>query len=131
VWLANQETPVPSELTAWNSNEVPVRSAVSPDGSYLAYTDRSGIHLMVVSKQRESNVLKAPPAMAMGRVVGSWHEHDSTRLVVQTAPTEEVCLGVRFTTWVVSENLADFNGVNAESISPDGQWISPQHLVNR
>src|SRR5258707_5000581 len=69
--------------------------------------------------------------MPVGRVdwwVTSWFP-DSTRLVVQTAPTEEVCLEcVRFSTWVVSvlggEPRQISDGVNAESISPDGRWIS-------
>jgi len=131
-WQIRKITPPPElrlkQLT-WNSNEAPVRSAaISPDGNYLAYTDRSGIHIMALAT-KETRTVPQPPTMA-GRVdwwIISWFP-DSTRIVLQTAPSEEVCLEcVRFSTWVVSvlggEPKKISEGVNAESLSPDGSSI--------
>jgi Tol biopolymer transport system component/DNA-binding winged helix-turn-helix (wHTH) protein len=131
-WQMGKRTP-PSELRlkqlTWNSNEIPVRSAaISPDGNYLAYADRNGVHITALATN-ETRTMQQPGSMTE-RVdwwIISWFP-DSTRIVLQTAPSEEVCLEcVRFSTWVVSvlggEPRKISDGVNVESLSPDGSSI--------
>jgi eukaryotic-like serine/threonine-protein kinase len=71
------------QLTA-NSTENAVESgAISPDGKYLAYTDRKGIHLKLI-ETGESQTIPQPVALKNSRVdwsIGAWVP-DGTRFLV-------------------------------------------------
>jgi len=47
------------QLTANPSDDPVIRTAISPDGKYLAYTDLTGIHLLLVNTG-ENRLLSAP-----------------------------------------------------------------------
>jgi Tol biopolymer transport system component len=132
-WVARRRgSPAPelklTQLTR-NSTELPVRSAaISPDGKYLAYTDRDGIHIKSIS----SNETVTLPESQLVRnktvhwLISSWFP-DSTRFVAQIAPLDEG--GPEgWSTWVASA-LGDtprkiHEDSVAESISPDGSLIA-------
>jgi len=135
VWIARRDSIARKELRlrqlTWNSTELPVRKAViSPDGKYLAYTDRNGIHLKILATS-ETRTVPQPDSIQGSRTdwsVISWFP-DGTKFIVQTSPPGEVCLGCEhFNIWVVSllggppRKILDDGA--AESISPDGSSIA-------
>jgi serine/threonine protein kinase len=117
-----------------NSFENPVLSGtISPDGKYLAYSDRKGIHLKLVETGETRNVPE-PGALKENKVdweIKSWFP-DDTRFLADALPqwsshipfysSEDPSI------WIVSvlggppRKLRD--NANAYSISPDGSLIS-------
>ena len=89
-WILSRRPPSSSaELTqkrlTFNSNDNPVLSAsLSPDGNYLAYSDKAGIHLKLLSTGDE-RVIPPPagvPANALW-MASTWFP-DSTQLVANS-----------------------------------------------
>jgi len=78
VLLHRRPSQSPPELTqkrlTFNSNEDPVYSgAVSPDGNYLAYSDKAGIHIDLLSTGDERVIPKPAGVRADASWdVGSW-----------------------------------------------------------
>jgi serine/threonine protein kinase/Tol biopolymer transport system component len=114
-------------LTA-NPEDVPVLNAtISPDGKYLGYADRQGIHLHLVAT---GETLSTPPLEGVEPVkaewfLGGWYP-DSTGFIASVAiPGKSVSL------WSVSmhggtpEKIAEVDdAVEAFKISPDGSHIA-------
>jgi len=119
------------QLTS-NSNENPVDSgALSPDGSYLAFSDTRGIHIKVLSTG-ESQTVPQPEEALKDRQdhweVVQWFP-DGTRFLAQLIPPPERYSGrVRSSIWSVSllggapRKLRNDGIVG--SISPDGSLVA-------
>lgn len=60
-WPSTPEVPrwKQRQLTANTGQDPVLRSAISPDGRYLAYSDRAGIHVLVI-ETGESRLLRSP-----------------------------------------------------------------------
>jgi Tol biopolymer transport system component len=118
----------PAELTqkrlTFNSSDNPVqRSAISPDGKYLAYSDAAGIHIKLLSTGEEHLIPKPArvPADAAW-AVDSWFP-DGTQLLADTSEA-----GGHGSMWAVSamgqsarELREDAKGYE---VSPDGTHIA-------
>jgi len=110
--------PVPRRLTS-NPTENPISvSAISPDGKYLAYSDRTGTYLRLMSTGEVHSLLsKNNDVQYM-----SWYP-DSTRLLISWPPSPAAKMGL----WVIPivggnpRELSD-EGWSA-SVSPDGSQI--------
>jgi DNA-binding winged helix-turn-helix (wHTH) protein/Tol biopolymer transport system component len=126
-FLWRHPTVSPAELTqrrlTFNSSENPVqRSAISPDGKYLAYSDAAGIHVKLISTGEEHMIPKPARALADARwVVDSWFP-DGTQLLADTSQA-----GGHGSMWAVSalgqsarELREDAEGYE---VSPDGTHI--------
>ena len=125
--LRHPATP-PAELTqkrlTFNSSDNPVqRSAISPDGKYLAYSDAAGIHVKLVSTGEEHLIPKPArvPADAVW-LVDSWFP-DGTQLLADASEA-----GGHGSMWAVSalgqsarELREDAEGYE---VSPDGTRIA-------
>jgi eukaryotic-like serine/threonine-protein kinase len=122
------------QLTS-NSIENAVRGGViSPDGKYLAYTDRLGMHIKLI-ESGDTQTIPQPDEFKSNSVdweIGPWFP-DSTRFLVNTHPPGGD--GSNWTSrgtslWIVSvlggppHKLRD--GAYSDSISPDGSTISFQ-----
>jgi serine/threonine protein kinase len=116
-----------ARLTA-NPAELPVLSAtISPDGKYLGYADRQGIHLNLVDTGASLSVPPLPGIELLNAtwVFGDWYQ-DSTGFIASVAiPEKPVSL------WSVSmrrgtaEKIADVEDAVGEwKISPDGAQIA-------
>ena len=129
-WFATHRAPPPAPplterwLTA-NPSENPVtQGAISPDGKYLAYGDRRGLHLKLI-QTGETIAIPQPEEPAPER--DAWWPNgwfpDSTRFIVAG-----VTPGQRATAWVVSvmggapRKLRD--DADPWSVSPDGTLIT-------
>lgn len=118
------------QLTS-NSDELPVRtSAMSPDGKYIAYSDKQGVHIKAIETEETTNV--AQPAELKGQRI-DWQIvarfPDSTRFVANIGPLDESCLRCEpFSAWSFSvradhpHKLRD--DVNVEAVSPDGSLLA-------
>jgi serine/threonine protein kinase len=102
-----------------NPTENPISvSAISPDGKYLAYSDRSGTYLRLVSTGEVHSLLSKNSEVQYL----SWYP-DSTRLLISWPPTPAAKMGL----WVMPivggnpRQLSD-EGWSA-SVSPDGSQI--------
>lgn len=132
-WVARRGPSASSELKltqlTQNSTEIPVRSAaISPDGKYLAYTDRDGMHIKVLATN-ETRTLPQPDSFHDGRAdwwAIAWFP-DGTRFVAQIGPFGEGA-GTTWSTWVASALGGSPRKIHddsmAEAISPDGTVIA-------
>jgi serine/threonine protein kinase len=119
------------QLTS-NSSENPVRSgAISPDGTYLAFSDTRGIHIKALSTDESQTVPQ--PEEALKNQQANWEVvrwfPDGTRFLAQLIPPPERYSGVvRSSIWSVSllgglpRKLRDDGIVG--SISPDGSFVA-------
>jgi Tol biopolymer transport system component len=124
-WRSVRERIFPSELQeiqlTTNSSENPVNAAaISPDGKYLAYADRAGIHLQLIDS-RETHTVVAPEIRDIHNIY--WFP-DGSKLIVSGVETP----GERAAIWSVSILGADRrklrnDGLQA-SISSDGSQIA-------
>ncbi len=128
--FATHHTPPPApqpterRLTA-NPSENPVtQGAISPDGKYLAYGDRRGLHLKLI-QTGETIIIPQPEGPAPDRAAwwpNAWFP-DSTRFIVAGIVPDQ-----RIAAWVVSimggppHKLRD--DADPWSVSPDGTLIS-------
>jgi serine/threonine protein kinase/Tol biopolymer transport system component len=115
-----------SRLTA-NPSDVPVlNAAISPDGKYIGYGDRQGIHLQLVDT---GETLGVAPFRGIDRpkadwVFAGWYP-DSTRFVASVAiPGSPVSVWSVPARGGTPEKIADVEDmVGAGKISPDGSYI--------
>ncbi len=128
-WFLLHRPPKPSaELTqkrlTFNSSENPVESAaISPDGKYLAYSDRAGIHVKLLSTSEERLIPRPAgvPASAYWGVA-SWFP-DGTQLLADAYEP-----GGHKSMWTVSvlgqspRELRE--GASEWEVSPDGTHIA-------
>jgi serine/threonine protein kinase len=110
---------VPRRLTS-NPTENPITvSAISPDGKYLAYSDRTGTYLRLLSTGEVHSLLSKNNDVQYL----SWYP-DSTRLLISWPPSPAANMGL----WVMPivggnpRQLTD-EGWSA-SVSPDGSQIT-------
>jgi serine/threonine protein kinase len=112
-----------------NSSENSVgSSAISPDGRYVAYTDRTGIQVRTIAtgEMRRVPPSENPPAPgAVWDLAPGWFP-DGTRFVANLRANEEATADSS-SVWVVGpaggpRKLRD--GAEAYSVSPDGSWIA-------
>ena len=113
-----QATSTARRLTS-NPTENPIAvSAISPDGKYLAYSDRTGTYLRLVSTGEVHSLLSKNSEVQYL----SWYP-DSTRLLISWPPSPAAKMGL----WVMPivggtpRQLSD-EGWSA-SVSPDGSQI--------
>jgi eukaryotic-like serine/threonine-protein kinase len=113
-----QPIPAARRLTS-NPTENPISvSAISPDGKYLAYSDRTGTYLRLVSTGEVHSLLSKNSEVQYL----SWYP-DSTRLLISWPPSPAAKMGL----WVMPivggtpRQLTD-EGWSA-SVSPDGSQI--------
>lgn len=109
-----------------NSSENPVHSgAISPNGKYLAYSDLSGIHVMLLDTG-ETQTIPQPAGIHSSRLqwdIAAWFP-DSTRFVANLRVAEAQLPSI----WTVPllggapKKLRD--DAEAWSISPDGLYIA-------
>jgi eukaryotic-like serine/threonine-protein kinase len=113
-----------------NSSDDPVRSgSISPDGKYLAYADRQGIHLKVLATG-ESQLVPQPQSMQVSGNewrISEWFP-DGTRFLANLEPPYETESSNRQSSiWTVSvlgglpRKIRD--NADADSVSPDGSLI--------
>jgi serine/threonine protein kinase len=116
-----------------NSSENPVRTgAISPDGKYLAYADRSGIRLKLI-ETGDSQAIPQPEALKDGPVdwqIVQWFPNGTRFLANIAPPPERSSLGQHSSVWTVSmlggvpRKLRDNAYASPSSISPDGSLIA-------
>ena len=114
-----------------NSNDDPVRGgSISPDGKYLAYVDRQGIHIKVIATGELQLVPQSGNLKARNEwTLAEWFP-DATRLLVNFAPPGDSGeLGSEpLSVWTVSvlggppRKLRD--NAAACAVSPDGSRIN-------
>jgi serine/threonine protein kinase len=129
-WLANRRPPPPQlterRLTTNSLENTLTNGVISPDGKYLAYGDRMGLHLKVVRTGETTNV---PRPEGLGPYPDSWWPNgwfpDGTKFVVG-----RIEVGVRSSAWVVSalggppRQLCE--DAHPWEVSPDGTRIAFQ-----
>jgi DNA-binding winged helix-turn-helix (wHTH) protein/Tol biopolymer transport system component len=130
VWFASRRAsergPIQIQQLTTNSSENPVQqAAISPDGKYLAYGDRAGIEIKLISTG-ESHLLPRPQGVSAGDTWApvAWFP-DQTRLL---ASSVDASRGATVTAWSVSviggSAVPIRQDALAESISPDGSLIA-------
>jgi serine/threonine protein kinase/WD40 repeat protein len=119
------------KLTANAQGSPVLGGAISPDGKYLGYSDRQGIHLQLVATGATQS-LPLPPGVEPGRAswtFGSWFP-DSARLLASSSVP-----GGRSTMWSIpipggeAQKLAEVDDMfQGGAVSPDGSQIAYQRL---
>ena len=130
-WMLSRGSEAPPQLKqgrlAASAGDFPVlNAAISPDGKYLGYVDRQGIHLQLVETGETQSVPSLPgidPLKATW-VIGGWYP-DSARFIASVAipgrPVSVWSVPVRGGT---PERLADVEDmVGGGKVSPDGSHI--------
>jgi serine/threonine protein kinase len=140
VWFLRSQLPSPAtplepkytQLTS-NSSENMVESGnISPDGKYLAYSDRQGVHLKLIETGETKNIPQLEETRKNGVAwgVGSWFP-DGTRFLITAYPrggdtTFRTSRGASI--WITSvlggppHKLRD--EAEADDVSPDGSLIA-------
>jgi len=133
-WLSrHQSSSIPEmrmrQLTSNSSENAVSTGAISPDGKYLAYTDRKGMHIKLV-ETGEIQDIPQPEALRGERVdweIGARWFPDATRFLANAAP-ERSWLGEHPSIWTVPvlggapRKLRD--DAHAESVLGDGSLIA-------
>jgi eukaryotic-like serine/threonine-protein kinase len=119
------------KLTANVQNSPVLNAAISPDGKYLGYGDKQGIHLQLVATGGTQNV-PLPPGIetrTASWAFGGWYP-DSTRLLASLSVP-----GAPSTVWSIPilggepQKLAEVEDMyGGGTISPDGSNIAYQRL---
>ena len=145
-WFARREaapsTTLPQikmrQLTSVSSEDGPAAGTISPDGKYLAYGDRSGLHLLLIETS-ETRVI--PPAegvdSALGFGVGAWLPDNKGFLANACPRGGDTTYGTSHgcSIWIV--NIADGpphkirDEARGESFSPDGALLSFETNVGK
>ena len=119
------------KLTA-NAQDLPVLSAaISPDGKYLGYADKQGIHIQLVATNAPQKV-SLPPGSQPGTAYwafGGWYPDSKRFLASASVP------GNSSTVWSIpilggeAQKLAEVEDMfGGGSLSPDGSNIAYQRL---
>ncbi len=136
-WFTKRPPPAPREVKlrqlTFDSAENAVQGgAISPDGKYLSYVDRKGIHLRLL-ETGETRAVPEPESLKGGKVeweISPWFP-DSTRFLVNAHPPglfPEGWDSQGSSIWVASvlggppRELRD--NAAASAISPDGSTIA-------
>jgi serine/threonine protein kinase/Tol biopolymer transport system component len=119
------------KLTANPEDLRVLNAAISPDGKYLGYADRHGIHLQLVETGAAQS-LPLPPgiqAETASWAFGGWYP-DSTRFIVSVAiPGKPVSVWSVPVRGAVAQRLADVEDMSGlPRISPDGSSIAYTRL---
>jgi Tol biopolymer transport system component len=143
-WIASRQPQPPAvlpdvklrQLTSNSSENAVKNGAVSPDGKYLAYTDRLGMHLKLIETGGTWNI-PHPDATENNSVewqIGpdpGWWFPDSTRFLAITKPLGHDADAVSSkdsSIWIVSVLGGDphklRDGAYPYAISPDGSLLS-------
>lgn len=127
-WFLDHRSPKPpAELTqkrlTFSSSEYPVDSeAISPDGKYLAYSDRAGIHVKLLSTSEEQ-LIRRPSGVPAGAdwSVDSWFP-DGTQLLADTGePDGQKSI---WTVSVLGQSRRQLReGASGLEVSPDGTHV--------
>ena len=116
-----------SRLTA-NSPDLPVlNAAISPDGKCLGYSDRQGIHLVLVDTGEPLTLPRIPGIEPLKAewVFGGWYPDSSGFIASVTMPGNPVRLWSVSTRGGRPEKIAEVeDAVGAWKISPDGSHIA-------
>lgn len=122
-------------LTANLPDQPVTNAAISPDGKYLGYSDRQGIHLQLVDTG-QSRAARWPPGVEPGK--GSWDFDswypDSTRFIARfVAPRKPISLwSVPLFEGMSIQLISDVYG--GSRVSPDGAFVAflkrPVFLAN-
>ncbi len=140
-WFAKRQPQSPAalpeiklrELTSNSSENAVKNGAISPDGKYLAYTDRLGMHLKL-TQTGETRIILQPDEFKSNSVdweIGPLWFRDSTRFLANSHPPGgdvSSWSSQDSSIWIVSvlggppQKLRD--GAYPYSISPDGSLIS-------
>jgi len=133
--FASKNPPTESKMhqLTTNSSEIAVKTGtISPDGRYLAYTDRLGMHVKLV-ESGEIRTVPQPDELRGTWVdweIGPWFP-DGTKFLVNAHPpggdasnwtSEETSIWIVFMLGGPPHKLRD--AAYAESISPDGSTIA-------
>jgi serine/threonine protein kinase/Tol biopolymer transport system component len=116
----------PHEVTTNSFENTIVRSALSPDGRMIAFGDRLGIHLELISSH-ERRTLPRPAAFSQNDSWWpvDWFPDDNRLLADSTTETPD---GLHFATWVISSLSGSAIKIRDNSIaydvSPNGSWIA-------
>jgi eukaryotic-like serine/threonine-protein kinase len=133
--LPHHAEPLPQynqrKLTA-NVQDSPVlNAAISPDGKYLGYGDKQGIHLQLVATGGTQSVPLPPgiQTLAATWAFGGWYP-DSTRFIASVSAP-----GTPSTVWSIpvlggaAQKLAEVEDIyGGGTVSPDGSNITYQRL---
>jgi serine/threonine protein kinase/Tol biopolymer transport system component len=117
---------VPRAVTTNSFENTIVRSALSPDGKMVAFGDRLGIHLELISTH-ERRTLPRPPAFSGDDTWWpvDWFPDGNHLLADSTTETPE---GLHFATWIISTLSGSAVKIRDDSIayavSPNGSWIA-------
>jgi DNA-binding winged helix-turn-helix (wHTH) protein/Tol biopolymer transport system component len=131
IWFASHRAsergPIQIQQLTTNSSENPVQqAAISPEGKYLAYGDRGGIEIKLISTG-ESHLIPRPQGVSEGDIWApvAWFP-DQTRLLASSVQAKTN--GAMVTAWSVSviggSAVPIRQDALAESISPDGSLIA-------
>jgi Tol biopolymer transport system component len=122
----------PRQLTSNSSENHISGGVISPDGRYLAYTDKTGMHIKLIATGELQNV--AQPEAVLGAEI-TWEVvrwfPDGTSFVANSHPsvqdpTEWSAEGSSIWVFSLLQGVPHKLRDNAEafSVSPDGDWIA-------
>jgi DNA-binding winged helix-turn-helix (wHTH) protein len=131
IWFASHRAsergPIQIQQLTTNSSENPAQqAAISPDGKYLAYSDRAGIEIKLISTG-ESHLLPRPRGVSASAIWApvAWFP-DQTHLLASSREVTQK--GPMVTAWSVSVVGGSAVPIRrhalAQSISPDGSFIA-------
>jgi eukaryotic-like serine/threonine-protein kinase len=114
------QPPAPSQRLTTNPTENPISaSAISPDGKYLAYSDKTGTYLRVMSTGETHTLLSSNTDV---QFLG-WYP-DSTQLLAAWSSSANTKMGL----WILSILGGNPRQISDEgwsaSVSPDGSQIA-------
>lgn len=98
-------------------------AAISPDGNYVAYSDRTGIHLKLLSTGEERHI-PPPGGMSAGAIsyIDAWFP-DGTQLLAHSKQADDY--GSMWTVSVMGQSQREFRGdASGWDISADGKRIA-------
>jgi DNA-binding winged helix-turn-helix (wHTH) protein/Tol biopolymer transport system component len=131
IWFArhraSEGSPIQIQQLTTNSSENPVQqAAISPDGKYLAYSDRAGIEMKLISTG-ESHLLPRPQGVSANAIWApvAWFLGQTHLLASSIEGTPK---GTIVTAWSISVVGGSAVPIRrqalAQSISPDGSMIA-------
>jgi Tol biopolymer transport system component/DNA-binding winged helix-turn-helix (wHTH) protein len=120
---AGHPTRVTQEQLTFSSVEDPVRTAtISPDGKYLAYSDRAGIHVKLLSTGEERLLPKPPVPTPAYWDVASWFPDGTQVLANLSEPDAQDSMWSISVLGQSARELRD--GALGLAVSPDGAQIA-------
>ncbi|HET8890249.1 MAG TPA: winged helix-turn-helix domain-containing protein [Candidatus Angelobacter sp.] len=128
-----QATQAPPRQLTSNSSENHISGGViSPDGRYLAYTDKTGMHIKLIATGELQNVAQPEAVLSVEMTweVVRWFP-DGTRFIANSHPADQDPTdwsAQDSSIWVFSVLRGDprklRDDAEAFSVSPDGAWIA-------